>query len=232
LLVGSGNNSLFAAGTERASASQEIARILAESEFDQHKDVRHWRWLGEEKKKEQKSLQWTHFWSNLAKLLADISQGLLWVAIAILVPVAFYILRNFVPEPRVRKTGDQEPPANLFGLDVTPESLPEDIAAAASSLVRQGRSRDALSLLYRGALSVLIHHYRVVVRASYTEGDCERVAQASLPPDAGGYFHRLLTIWRQAAYAGLETKSQAIDDLCRDWKLQFSLPTSEHQVPA
>ena len=231
LLLGSANKPLFAAETVQGSASNEIARILAEPEFDQHKDVKRWRWLGEEKKKEQKSSRWAHFWSNLAKLFADISQGLLWVAIAILVPVAFYILRNFVPEPRVRKTEDYEPPANLFGLNVAPESLPEDIAAAAAALRRQGRLRDALSLLYRGALSVLIHRARVIVRPGDTEGDCERAAQAGIPSVASQYFSRLLTIWRQTAYAGLETNSQAIDDLCRDWKLQFSRPTPVQPTP-
>ena len=233
LVVGSGNKPLFAAEIAQVSASEEIARILAQPEFDQYKQVKRWRKLGEEKQQEeQESSRWAHFWSNLAKLFADISQGLLWVAIAILVPLAFYVLRNFVPEPRVRKTEDYEPPADLFGLNVAPESLPADIAAAASDLVRQERLRDALSLLYRGALSVLIHRYRVEVRTGDTEGDCERAARATLPSDASGYFRRLLTIWRQAAYAGLETNSQAIDELCRDWKLLFPQPTSGQQVPS
>jgi hypothetical protein len=232
LLVGWVNNPLFAATTAQASASEEIERVLAEPEFDRHKEVQRWRWLGEEKKKEQKTSRWEYFWSNLAKLFADISQGLLWVAVAFLVPIVIYVLRNFVPEPRVRKIEDYEPPANLFGLKVTPESLPEDIAAAATALVRQGRLRDALSLLYRGALSVLIHRHRIVVQAGDTEGDCERAAQASLPSQASGYFSRLLTTWRQTAYAGLGTDSQAIEELCRDWKLQFSPSTSGPQAPS
>jgi len=214
---------LFAAEAAQASASEEIARVLAEPEFDQYKEVKRWRWLGEnEEETEPQSPEWARFWANLAKLLSDIWQGLMWVAIAILVAIAFYILRKFIPGPRVRKIGDYEPPANLFGLNVSPESLPEDIGAAASVLVRQGRLRDALSLLYRGALSVLIHRHRVIVRAGDTEGDCERAAHAGLPSEASGYFSRLLAIWRQAAYAGSETESQTIDELCRDWALYFS----------
>jgi len=62
----------------------------------------------------------------------------------------------------------------------------------------------------------------VIVRAGDTEGDCERAAHAGLPSEASGYFSRLLAIWRQAAYAGSETESQTIDELCRDWALYFS----------
>lgn len=223
LLIVPESSPLFAAETTQASASEEIARVLAEPEFDQYKEVKRWRWVGDDDEEtEPQSPEWAHFWENLAKLFSDIWQGLMWVAIAILVAIAFYILRKFIPGPRVRKTEDYEPPANLFGLDVSPESLPEDIGAAASVLVRQGRLRDALSLLYRGALSVLIHRHRVIVRAGDTEGDCERAAQAGLPSEASGYFSRLLAIWRQAAYAGSETKSQTIDELCRDWALYFS----------
>jgi hypothetical protein len=224
LLIVPESSPLLAAETTQASASEEIARVLAEPEFDQYKEVKRWRWVGDddEEETEPQSPEWAHFWANLAKLLSDIWQGLMWVAIAILVLIAIYILRKFIPGPRVRKSGDYEPPANLFGLDVSPESLPEDIGAAASVLVRQGRLRDALSLLYRGALSVLIHRHRVIVRAGDTEGDCERAAQAGLPSEASGYFSRLLAIWRQAAYAGSETESQTIDELCRDWALYFS----------
>ena len=215
---------LFAAETPQASAAEEIARVLAEPEFDQHKEVKRWRWLGgdNDEEAELQSPAWARFWANLAKLFSDILQGLMWVAIAIVVAIVIYILRKFIPEPRVRKSGDYEPPANLFGLNVSPESLPEDIGAAASVLVRQGRLRDALSLLYRGALSVLIHRHRVIVRAGDTEGDCERAAQAGLPSEASGYFSRLLAIWRQAAYAGSATESQTIEELCRDWALYFS----------
>jgi hypothetical protein len=216
---------LLAAETEQASASEEIVRVLAEPEFSRFKNVKRWRWLGEGKEEieeEPESPAWIHFWENLAKFLSDIWQGLMWVGIAILVAIALYLLRKFIPETLVRKTEDYEPPANLFGLDVSPESLPNDIAAAASDLVRQGRLRDALSLLYRGALSVLIHRHRVVVRAGDTESDCERAAQAGLPPEASGYFSRLLAIWRETAYAGSETESQAINDLCSDWKSHFS----------
>lgn len=233
LLIVPESGRLLAAETTHASASEEIARVMAEPEFDQYKEVTRWRWLGEDDGEEEtkpQSPEWATFWANLAKLFSDILQGLMWVAIAILVLIAIYLLRKYIPEPRMRKSGDYTPPANLFGLNVSPESLPEDIGAAASVLVRQGRLRDALSLLYRGALSVLIHRYRVVVRAGDTEGDCERAAQAGLPSGASEYFSRLLAIWRQAAYAGAATESQTIDELCRDWTLYFSQSGSGHRA--
>jgi hypothetical protein len=225
VLSGAQSTPVIAAETTPASASEEIARVLAEPEFNQYKEVKNWSWRGnvdkDDEQTEPQSPEWANFWANLALLFSDIWQGLMWTAIAILVAIAFYVLRKFIPEPRAREAGDYVPPANLFGLNVSPESLPEDIGAAASVLVREGRLREALSLLYRGALSVLIHRHRVIVRAGDTEGDCERAAQAGLPREASGYFSRLLAIWRQAAYAGSETESQTVDELCRDWTLYF-----------
>ena len=233
LLIGADRAPLLAAEGTQGSASEQIERVLSEPEFNQYKKIKRWRWLGEvnDEEDEPPSQAWALFWANLAKLFSDISQNLLWIAVAILIPVVLYLLRKFLPEPRTRKTEDYEPPANLFGLNISPESLPDDIAAAASDLARQGQLRDALSLLYRGTLSVLIHRYRVVVRAGDTEGDCERAAKAGLPPDVSGYFNRLLTVWREAAYAGTENESQTIEDLCRDWARHFSHTGSSQTKP-
>src|SRR5206468_3106666 len=61
--------------------------------------------------------------------------------------------------PRVRAPVAEayRPPASLFGMELAPEKLPPDVGAAAAELVRAGRVREALALLYRGALSVLVH---------------------------------------------------------------------------
>jgi hypothetical protein len=44
-------------------------------------------------------------------------------------------------------------PAALFGMELAPDTLPADVPEAAARLAAAGKLRDALSLLYRGALS-------------------------------------------------------------------------------
>ena len=57
--------------------------------------------------------------------------------------------------------------AILFGLDVTPASLPADVPAQAMQLWADGLCREALSLLYRTSLSRLIDHHQIAFRASH-----------------------------------------------------------------
>ena len=63
-------------------------------------------------------------------------------------------------------------PSHVRELDIRPESLPADIGAAVRALWLAGERRAALSLLYRGALSRLVHSYAVPIGDASTEGDC------------------------------------------------------------
>lgn len=203
-----------------------IQQILADPAFEQYKEVKRWRSLEQEKQEPQTSTGYGRFFENISLLLADISQGLLWIGIAILVPVLLYILRHFIPEPQLRAAGGYVPPANLFGLDVAPESLPDDIPGFAAELARQGRAREALSLLYRAALSVLIHHHRVVVHTGDTEEQCVRAASAALDQRGTDFFAGLVSTWQQLAYGGTEPENTRVGTLCRDWSLHFQFTTN------
>ena len=106
-------------------------------------------------------------------------------------------------------------PEDLFGLDVRPGSLPKDVGGAALALWQQGQRREALSLLYRGALARLIHARGMEVSKGSTEGDCLRVALPLLAAEPGGYFRNLTLAWQRQAYAHLEPSSG--EQLCLDW---------------
>ena len=81
-------------------------------------------------------------------------------------------------------------------LDIRPASLPDDIGAAALALCQRGELRAALSLLYRGGLSRLVHQHRAAIGAASTEGECVRIAEALLPVEASGYFRALVAAGR------------------------------------
>ena len=227
LVAGATPKVAHAADTTTPDAAETIADVLASPEFEQYKQVTRWRSLEKKEDEQTKDPRFGQFWRNLALLLSDISQGLLWVGIAILVPLLLYVLRNFVPESLARKLEPYEPPANLFGLKVAPESLPADVPGTARRLAGQGQLREALSLLYRGALSALIHQYRVVVHAGATESDCARAATLALDAPGAGYFSSLVMTWQQLAYASSQPQAEQVDALCRDWAFHFK--TSQTQ---
>jgi hypothetical protein len=104
--------------------------------------------------------------------------------------------------------------SRVQALDIRPESLPADIGAAARALLGAGRPREALSLLYRGALSRAVHRFGVVIGESYTEGEALRAVKASLDAARTQYFSELVLLWQRAVYAGEEAPPDSVSRLC------------------
>ncbi len=109
----------------------------------------------------------------------------------------------------------------MAGLDVRPESLPGDPLGTARSWWADGRHREALSLLYRAALSWLIHQGGVEIDAGDTEGECTRRVAAT-PGTAGlsAYFQQLTRAWLGLAYAQSPPSGATWDALCAAWPFQ------------
>ena len=91
---------------------------------------------------------------------------------------------------------------------------PPDVAAAAIALAREGRLREALSLLYRGALSELVHKRGIELLASHTEG--EAVKLAGTP-----FFAALVEVWRSSAYARRDPSLVQVERLAHEYKAAF-----------
>ena len=208
---------------EGKSPQHEIAEVLASPEFNTEREVKRWRYLGEIRESESKPLTFSDSMVNFIRFISDISQGLLWALAIIAVLLIVYALHRFAPEPSLRRRA-YRPPDTLFGLDVAPESLPDDVAAAALAALRDGRSREALSLLYRGALSALVHRYEVPLLAGYTEGDCVRAARGSLPEPGVAYFRQLVGAWQAVAYASQTPPAAGVEQLCGTWSQYFAKP--------
>ncbi len=204
-------------------ARLEIRKVLRAREFPQWREEMTWTLGGNEKKPEDAdSTLDAGFWSRLGRWIARIAQGVAWLAVA---AIAVWLIAKLVRSLRERAPRDSapgwRPPEALFGLALEPGTLPDDVAGAARGLARDGRLREALSLLYRGALSVLVHRDRVPLREADTEGDCLRAARGALDADAAAYFGRLIAAWVAGAYAG---RLPGIDDaevLARDWAAHF-----------
>jgi len=115
-------------------------------------------------------------------------------------------------------------PTLIMGLEITPESLPSDLLGAARVAWLSGDPKEALSLLYRGALSALINRHALPIRPSDTENDClQQVLQHQTPPLAQ-YFRTLTQVWTRTAYANLAATAPEFEALCRDWPFLPSPP--------
>jgi hypothetical protein len=105
----------------------------------------------------------------------------------------------------------------VMGMQVSPETLPADVPAAAWELWRQDRHQEALGLLYRGSISRVIELARVEIQESDTEGDCVRrvdLAGAAAHPD---YFRGITGAWIHLAYGGRRPADVDVEALCRQW---------------
>jgi hypothetical protein len=205
-------------------AAQELKQVLKAPEFQQYRERLAWRYRGERKPREDTG---TDFWANIGAFLAQISQALLWIAVAIGAVALLLVARRYLLPYFARAPDAYRPPDALFGLAVTPESLPGDVAGTAARLAREGRLREALSLLYRGALSVLVHRDRVPLAEGDTEGDCVRAAGAALPHGSADYFGRLVAAWQRAAYAGRLPAAAEAEALAREWAPHFAARGTE-----
>ena len=210
------------AGESALEPSEVIADVLEDPVFEQHREVERWRSLKRDEPEEEETNDLRQAWRNFALFLSDISQGLAWAGMIIGAGALLYILYKFAPAPRIRNREKQPPIKTLFGLNIAPESLPDDVAAAASDLAREGRLREALSLLYRGALAALVHRYRIRVRAGDTENECADAASTVLGESGATYFRKLVAAWQQLAYGEHAPAQLRIDALCHDWNSHFS----------
>jgi hypothetical protein len=120
-------------------------------------------------------------------------------------------------------SGKSAPPVArvVMGMDVSPETLPQDIPGAAMALWRAGACRDALGLLYRGAVSMEIVVGRVQIRESDTEGDCMRRVEQMGEPAHPSYFKGLTRIWLGLAYAGMRPRDEDVEALCLQWPFKM-----------
>ncbi len=104
--------------------------------------------------------------------------------------------------------------SHVRDLDVRPESLPDDVGAAAWALWQAGQVPAALSLLYRGALSRLIHRFAVPITASATEGECLELAQGRLEATALRYVTQVVRAWQASTYGGRALSLAMGESLC------------------
>jgi hypothetical protein len=145
------------------------------------------------------------------------------VLVVVLAALSLAVWRDWRRNPRSAKTEDGKPPLPdaVFGLDIRPESLPDDVPAAAWAAWERGDPAAALALLYRGALACLVHRDGLEIAPSWTEGDCLAVVRRRGAAESAAYFAQLTQAWQSTAYAHRPPDGAAAQALCAAWSRIF-----------
>jgi hypothetical protein len=188
---------------------REIAEVLKAPEFPHERETMQWRLR--RASSPSGDLDWLR---ALGHAFAKVTEVAFWIIAGLALAYALWWAARMLPRLRVAAPEPYRPPAALFGMALAPDSLPDDVAAAAAALAREGRLREALSLLYRGALSELVHRRGVRLLASHTEAEVLQLA----PAECRNSIKALIDAWRLCAYARRDPRAADIEHLVQDYR--------------
>lgn len=213
----------------RQQAQEAIKTVLQQPEFSRKEIQRNIKF-----DEPEESTFWKKFFKFLSNFegfvaAASVLEIALWIAVLALIGFVLYRYRHWLAAHFVRVTPLPTPkakPVTLFGMDVTRESLPNDISAHALALLQAGDVRAALALLYRASLFHLVHS-GVDIHDGHTERECVDLmrkyfsnkysadntsAQARIH-----YFATLTREWQRLAYGHLTPAAEQAQSLCANW---------------
>ncbi|MDF3012433.1 MAG: hypothetical protein K0Q78_637 [Cellvibrio sp.] len=213
---------------DRNQARESVKAVLQQAEFSR-KEITRTLKFDDPEEDEETSTSWEKFFKFLANFegfvaAASLLEILLWIAVAVLIGFVFYRYRHWLAAQFVRINPTPTPrakPVTLFGMDVTRESLPEDISSSALSLFHAGDVRAALALLYRASLFHLIHS-GVEIHDGHTERECAQLMREHFIKNAAAqtrvdYFAQLTREWQRLAYGHLPPREETAQQLCAGW---------------
>ena len=158
----------------------------------------------------------------------------IYAAIAALIALLAWLVwtrRHLFNMPgRRRKKSRGKPHARVvMGMEVTPESLPDDVPTTALHLWESGRHHEAMALLYRAAIAAIVTRHHIEIEESDTEGDCLRRVEAAATTHAAdwpGFFKKLTSMWSAHAYAREPLDDASVRHLCANWPFTERRPGS------
>ncbi len=204
---------------------RELAQIYDSDDLRGYSCNKHWVWKGGEPDdapvRKPTALPDLGFVPDLLKIVVIclLIVGIAWLAYRFRDSFAGLML----PGARRRAT-------EIAGLDIRPESLPDDVPSQVLALWRKGELRQALALLYRATISRLVHDDHLEINVGATEGDCSRLAERAARSNllsAGRLKATVLAtqLWLRAAYADRWPDEAAVAEGCRLWGSEFGLGT-------
>lgn len=205
---------LAAPAITRAETEAALAKLRADPNLPGERKIKTLRWTNS--RSEPATVESAPTWlAGLFDYLAQTSSLIIWLGGGLGVGFAaiwlYRLTRTRMGKQTLRSAGSV---SRVQAMDIRPESLPEDIGGAARALLSAGRTRDALSLLYRGALSRAVHRFGVFIGESYTEREALGAVKVSLDAARTQYFSELVLLWQRTVYAGEEAPPDSVSRLC------------------
>jgi hypothetical protein len=233
----------------REQAQKAITGVMQQAEFSRKETKRTLTFIEKEEKNWLFEFLDKHFGDYFDTLkdfkgfgfFASGLEILLWCAVLLLIALVIYRYRHWLSAQFVRVAPNKVPrtmPQTLFGMEVTKESLPDDVSTSALQLLQQGNSRAALALLYRASLFQLIYK-GADIHEGHTEGECVQLmrelvnhipaAQQQTLQQQILYFAELTRHWQQLAYGHQLPEFSLAEQLCLQWNscwLSHTTPVS------
>ena len=220
---------------DRAAAKALIEEVLAGEDYGQTKTIRSWRFKQWGDEEDEAIPQWLiDFFEWLERNIdASDSAGFgiaslaLWLKVILIagfILLALYLLKRYQGPlgSLMRRERAEAAPEVLFGLEVTAESLPDDVTAEVRRLWQDKAYREAIGLLYRASLSRLIDRHELAFRDSHTEAECAALVGEQGIESLSAFFNELTRVWRRLAYGHQLPSGDVIEDLCRGWQRELS----------
>lgn len=212
-------------------AKKDIKALLQQPPFKNPKTVSGWRFPEHEEPaskakpgSEGALIKWLNGLLRSANVIANVLEVLLWGAAIALIGWLVWRYREwfktFVGRGNGKRKTLRDRPEQLFGLSITAQSLPDDIASHAQRLWAT-QPREALSLLYRGLLSRLLSDYQLPLKNADTEGQVLEQVTKLNQPLLSEFSRNLTTHWQNLAYGHRLPPAHLQQELCDGWRRLF-----------
>lgn len=213
-----------------SSAHESIQRVMADEDFTVHH-----RYVDVPVKKEGGSwLEGLFSNAGVPAFMGTLGMIVFYlVLVAGVVGLVYLIYSNrhiFGGDKILKHAESRRKTTSVMGMEVAPDSLPDDVVDAARKSWRDGDYQGALGLLYRGSIVWMIHRADVPIEESDTEGDC--LFRAQQLPEEGmvTYFADLTQQWVDVAYGKKTPDDHALVDLCDRWPFRDDYVLSERRT--
>lgn len=195
-----------------------VARLIQDPNLGKTEKAHRLQWKSrteDESATDKPNAAWLEWLAGALSWFATTARTLLWVIGVLLAGILGLYIKRFL---ELRGLGPPVKPlampTHVRDLDIRPDSLPDDIGATALGIWEQGEHRTALALLYRGALSRLVHVHGIPIRDASTEGDCLTLANTHLQAPPAAYVTLLVRVWQHAVYGNAAPPDDEMRALC------------------
>jgi len=225
----------------KQSAESTIEEVLKHEDFGTTSTKKQWVFIGskDDKNKENELPKWLGellewmfggFLDDDKKTSLKALEILIWGALGIFIIWLINKYSHWLSWINLKPSIKSKPkpiPNKLFGIEISQDSLPDDILAVFNNYIENKQYREALSLLYRASLSSIVHHGDIEILSSATEQECSNIVSRKREQDESHYFKELTRTWVMLAYAEITPSLERLSLLRDGWSKHYMVIQSE-----